>query len=241
MIRLNIIQQLIFKIPNLLAILSLISLLSIILITGSPFKNYIMFFENNHHVLLKNISIYAQDNGGSSGDSYIFPPFEEDSGTVEGEGREDDVSGSSIDDDSNRGGDGVSSSNGGDSSSSRSNGGSSMEDKGNTEERGNEEGRKKEEGRRQEEGRNEIVTGYDLGKGRVVTLPFLFVPRLGRRRGREVKCASHDLETQRDGRRRGRARGPLSPRRGRHRARPALQPARGPSRRGRVPAPGRRA
>jgi hypothetical protein len=76
MIRLNIIQKLIFTIPNLLFILSLISLLSLILITGSTFKNYLMFFEYNDNFLLIT-SIYAQDNGDIFGDDYIFPPFEE--------------------------------------------------------------------------------------------------------------------------------------------------------------------
>ncbi|HSE99318.1 MAG TPA: hypothetical protein VLA48_00345, partial [Nitrososphaeraceae archaeon] len=66
--------------PDLLVILGLISFLSIILITGSPFKSYTNFFENNHHIPLKITSIYAQDNGGDFQDGYIFPGIEEDDG-----------------------------------------------------------------------------------------------------------------------------------------------------------------
>ncbi|HJT85133.1 MAG TPA: hypothetical protein VJ697_11685 [Nitrososphaeraceae archaeon] len=132
MIRLNIIQHLVFTIPNLLFILGLISLLNIILITGSPFKNYILFIENNNHFLLKITPIYGKENVGSFGDDYIFPPFREDGSNVEDKDRDDGVSGNSIeyededDDDSNGGG-----SSG--SSNSNSNGGGSLEDNDNTE------------------------------------------------------------------------------------------------------------
>ena len=110
MIRLNIIQHLVFTIPILLLILGLISLLNIILITGSPFKNYILFIENNNHFLLKITPIYGKENVGSFGDDYIFPPFREDGSNVEDKDRDDGVSGNSIeyededDDDSNGGG-----------------------------------------------------------------------------------------------------------------------------------------
>jgi hypothetical protein len=53
------------KLLNLLTIISLISFLSIILITGSPFKSYTNFFENGNHIPLKAPPIYAQDNDGS--------------------------------------------------------------------------------------------------------------------------------------------------------------------------------
>ncbi|HET7642103.1 MAG TPA: hypothetical protein VFK40_01230, partial [Nitrososphaeraceae archaeon] len=33
--------------------------------------------ENNNHFLLKITPIYGQENVGSFGDDYIFPPFEE--------------------------------------------------------------------------------------------------------------------------------------------------------------------
>ena len=112
MIRLNIIQHLVFTIPILLFILSLISLFNIILITGSPFKNYILFLKNNNHFLLKITPIYGQENVGSFGDDHIFPPLREDDSNVEDRDRDDDVSGSS---------------------NSNSNGGGSLEDNDNTE------------------------------------------------------------------------------------------------------------
>jgi hypothetical protein len=75
------------KIPNLLVILSLISFLSIILITGSPFKSYTNFFENDNHILLKTPPIYAQDNNGDFTDGNIFPGVKDDRG-IEAAGNE---------------------------------------------------------------------------------------------------------------------------------------------------------
>ena len=75
------------KIPNLLVILSLISFLSIILVTGSPLKSYTNFYENNNHILLKITPIYAQDNSGDFEDGNIFPDFKaEDDGGEEKDG-----------------------------------------------------------------------------------------------------------------------------------------------------------
>ena len=74
------------KIPNLLAILSLISFLSIILVTVSPLKSYTNFYENNNHILLKITPIYAQGNSGDFEDGDIFPDFKaEDNGGEEEE------------------------------------------------------------------------------------------------------------------------------------------------------------
>ena len=69
-----------------MVILSLISFLSMILVTGSPFKSYTNLFENNNHILLKIPPIYAQDNGGDFEGGDIFPDFEEDNGGVEKDG-----------------------------------------------------------------------------------------------------------------------------------------------------------
>ena len=70
-----------------MVILSLISFLSMILVTGSPFKSYTNLFENNNHILLKIPPIYAQDNGGGFEGGDIFPGFEEeDNGGVEKDG-----------------------------------------------------------------------------------------------------------------------------------------------------------
>ena len=74
------------KIPNLLVILSLISFLSIILVTGSPLKSYTNFYENNNHILLKITPIYAQDDSGDFEDGDIFPDFK----TEDDGGKEDD-------------------------------------------------------------------------------------------------------------------------------------------------------
>ena len=72
------------KIPNLFLLLSLISFLSIILITGSTLKSYTNFYENNNHILLKLPTIYAQDNSGDLEDGDIFPDFKtEDNGGKE--------------------------------------------------------------------------------------------------------------------------------------------------------------
>ena len=65
------------KVPDLLVLLGLINVFSLILITGSYFQNYAIFFENNYHILLEIPLIYAQDNDGSFDDDYLFPPFEE--------------------------------------------------------------------------------------------------------------------------------------------------------------------
>ena len=70
--------------PNLLVILSLISFLSIIIVTGSLLKSYTHFYENNNHIPLKLTPINAQDNSGDFEDSNIFPDFKtEDSGGKE--------------------------------------------------------------------------------------------------------------------------------------------------------------
>ena len=75
------------KIPNLLAILSLISFLSIILVTVSPLKSYTNFYENNNHILLKITPIYAQGNSDDVEDGDIFPDFKaEDNGGEEKDG-----------------------------------------------------------------------------------------------------------------------------------------------------------
>ena len=75
------------KIPNLLAILSLISFLSIILVTVSPLKSYTNFYENNNHILLKITPIFAQGNSGDVEDGDIFPDFKaEDNGDEEKDG-----------------------------------------------------------------------------------------------------------------------------------------------------------
>ena len=75
------------KILNLLVILSLISFLNIILVTGSPLKSYTNFYENNNHILLKITPIYAQGNSGDFEDGNIFPDFKaEDDGGQEKDG-----------------------------------------------------------------------------------------------------------------------------------------------------------
>ena len=72
------------KIPNLFLLLSLISFLSIILLTGSTLKSYTNFYENNNYILLKLPTIYAQDNIGDFEDGDIFPDFKaEDNGGEE--------------------------------------------------------------------------------------------------------------------------------------------------------------
>jgi hypothetical protein len=74
------------KIPNLFLLLSLISFLSIILVTGSTLKSYTNFYENNNYILLKLPTIYAQDNSGNFEDDGIFPYFKtEDNGGKEEE------------------------------------------------------------------------------------------------------------------------------------------------------------
>ena len=80
------------KIPDLLVILGLINVLSIILITGSLFQNYKIFFENNHHILLNVTPIYAQDNRGILEDDDIFPDFKAEDGDGDG-GKEKDGDG----------------------------------------------------------------------------------------------------------------------------------------------------
>ena len=74
------------KIPNLLVILSLISFLSIILVTGFPLKSYSNFYENNNHILLKITPIYAQGNSGDFEDGDIFPDFKAEDGGGEKNG-----------------------------------------------------------------------------------------------------------------------------------------------------------
>ena len=107
------------KIPDLLVILGLINVLSLILITGSNFQNYTIFFENNYNIVLKIPIIYAQHNEGIFDDGYIFPPFEESDNV---EDRDDDDrsgsrsgsgGGSSIDDDDRGGGSGSGAEDGG--------------------------------------------------------------------------------------------------------------------------------
>ena len=66
------------KIPNLFLLLSLISFLSIILVTGSTLKSYTNFYENNNLILLKLPTIYAQENSDDFEDGGIFPDFKTD-------------------------------------------------------------------------------------------------------------------------------------------------------------------
>ena len=66
------------KIPNLVVILSIISFLSIILITGSPFKGYTNYFENNNHIFLIITPVYGQNNDDDFEYGNIFPNFEDD-------------------------------------------------------------------------------------------------------------------------------------------------------------------
>ena len=75
------------KLPNLFLLLSLISFLSIILITGSTLKSYTNFYENNNHILLKLPTIFPQENSGDFEDDGIFPDFKtEDKGDKEDDG-----------------------------------------------------------------------------------------------------------------------------------------------------------
>jgi len=65
---------------NLLVLISLISFLSIILISGSPFKSYINSFDHNNPILLEIPSIQAQDDREGSeddGGEDDFAGFEE--------------------------------------------------------------------------------------------------------------------------------------------------------------------
>ena len=76
---------------NLLIILTLISFLSIILVTGSPVKNDTNFFDYNNPILLEIPSIQAQDNGDGfedDGGNDDFAGFEEDDN--DGDGGNDD-------------------------------------------------------------------------------------------------------------------------------------------------------
>jgi hypothetical protein len=69
------------KRPNLLVIITLISFLSIILVTGSPFKSSTNSFDYNNPILLDIPSIQAQDDGdgfeGDDGGDDDFAGFEE--------------------------------------------------------------------------------------------------------------------------------------------------------------------
>ncbi|MGE0243811.1 MAG: hypothetical protein AB7F53_08415, partial [Nitrososphaeraceae archaeon] len=75
------------KRPSLLVIVSLISFLSIVLITGTPFKSYTNSFDHNNPILVGIPSIQAQDDGeefgnddgGNDGGNNDFAGFEEDS------------------------------------------------------------------------------------------------------------------------------------------------------------------
>ena len=60
-----------------LVIISLISFLSVILITGSPFKSYTNSFDHNNPILIEIPSIQAQDDGGNDGGDNDFAGFEE--------------------------------------------------------------------------------------------------------------------------------------------------------------------
>ena len=72
------------KILNLFLLISLISFLSIFLVTGSTLKSYTNFYENNNHILLKLLTIYAQDNSGDFEEGGIFPDLKtEDNGGKE--------------------------------------------------------------------------------------------------------------------------------------------------------------
>ena len=66
------------KILNLFLLLSLISFLSIILVTGSTLKSYKNFYENNNLILLKLPTIYAQVNNDDLEDGGIFPDLKTD-------------------------------------------------------------------------------------------------------------------------------------------------------------------
>ncbi|HET8792462.1 MAG TPA: hypothetical protein VFM31_01615, partial [Nitrososphaeraceae archaeon] len=73
------------KRPSLLVIISLISFLSIVLITGTPFKSYTNSFDHKNSILLEIPSIQAQDDGkefgnddgGNDGGDNDFAGFEE--------------------------------------------------------------------------------------------------------------------------------------------------------------------
>ena len=76
------------KRSNLLVIISLISFLSIILITGSPFKSSTNSFDNNNSILLEIPSIQAQGDGDDFEDDRWgedFAGFEEEYDNDNGE------------------------------------------------------------------------------------------------------------------------------------------------------------
>ena len=82
------------KRPNLLVIISLISFLSIILITGSPFKSSTNSFDNTNPILLEILPIQAQDDGDDlEGDGGVddFAGFEEEDDNDNGEENEEDT------------------------------------------------------------------------------------------------------------------------------------------------------
>ena len=66
------------KKPNLFLLLSLISFLSVILVTGSTLKSYTNFYENNNLILLKLPTIYAHVNSDDLEDGGIFPDLKTD-------------------------------------------------------------------------------------------------------------------------------------------------------------------
>ncbi|HEX5892032.1 MAG TPA: hypothetical protein VFY41_04145 [Nitrososphaeraceae archaeon] len=81
------------KRPNLLVIISLISFLSIILITGSPFKSSTNSFDNNNPIFLEIPPIQAQDDGDNfedDGGRDNFAGFEGEDDNDNGEEKEED-------------------------------------------------------------------------------------------------------------------------------------------------------
>jgi hypothetical protein len=82
------------KRPDLLVIISLISFLSIILITGSPLKSSTNSFDNNNPILLEIPPIQAQGDGDDfedDGGGDDFAGFEEENDNDNGEGNEEDT------------------------------------------------------------------------------------------------------------------------------------------------------
>ena len=82
------------KRPNLLVIISLISFLSIILITGSPFKSSTNYFDNTNSIPLEILPLQAQDDGNDlegDGGGDDFAGFEEEEDSDNGEEYEEDT------------------------------------------------------------------------------------------------------------------------------------------------------
>jgi hypothetical protein len=77
------------KIPDLLVIFGLISFLNIMLVTGSPFKNYTIYAQDNWDIIEDGYIFppFEEESGGSFEDGYIFPPFEKDRDNVKDKSR----------------------------------------------------------------------------------------------------------------------------------------------------------